>query len=131
MERYHEEAESKSVWIATGSWESEASGVNGDGERESDGAVDDEDIGKRGEEMADDAPNAIQATTFRSHAAFFAPGPRFPVLAPTRALPGVHSIARTPLELRCNSSILPSRLSEPELRGLVKTLNRNPSTGSS
>lgn len=46
MERYHEEAESKSVWIATGSWESEASGVNGDGERESDGAVDDEDIGE-------------------------------------------------------------------------------------
>lgn len=46
MERYHDEAESKSVWIATGSWESEASGVNGDGERESDGAVDDEDIGE-------------------------------------------------------------------------------------
>ena len=48
IEWYHEEAESKSLRIATGSWESEVSGVNGEGERESEMAVDDEDIEEEG-----------------------------------------------------------------------------------
>lgn len=44
IEWYHEEAGSKSLRIVTGSCESETSGVSGDGERESEMAVDDEDI---------------------------------------------------------------------------------------
>lgn len=106
MERYHEEAESKSVWIATGSWESEASGVNGDGERESDSAVDDEDIGEGRGRMADETLDAIgrQAVVLIPRMAFF--GSRTPIPISVISPGGFRGPSYVRQSLRFDSAII-------------------------